>query len=75
MIANWCEEQIVMQHDLLRTLAIHLSSQEPVEGRERLIVKPEGKDPPKVPQYVNARILSISTGLFDFPLEFLDGIY
>nr|GEU37654.1 probable disease resistance protein At5g66900 [Tanacetum cinerariifolium] len=61
VIANYCEEKFVMQHDLMRTLAIRLSSKEPEEERERLIIKPDGQDLPKVPKAVNARILSIST--------------
>ncbi|PWA98486.1 NB-ARC domains-containing protein [Artemisia annua] len=63
VIANYCEEKVVMQHDLMRTLAIRLSSKEPEEERERLIIKPDGQDLPKVPQAVNARLLSISARL------------
>ncbi|XP_076950826.1 putative disease resistance protein At5g66900 [Bidens hawaiensis] len=62
-LANYCEEGSVTQHDMMRALAIHLSSQEPRKDRERLIVNLDGKDLPELPQTVNARILSISTGL------------
>ncbi|GKA31772.1 probable disease resistance protein [Tanacetum coccineum] len=61
MIANYCEEKVVMQHDLMRTLAIRLSSKEPEEERERLIIKPDGKDLTEVPHAINARLVSIST--------------
>lgn len=67
MVANWCEEKVVMQHDLMRTLAIRLSSQGPVEHRKRLIIDANGKDPTPLPQIVNARILSISTDEIFFP--------
>ncbi|PWA80280.1 NB-ARC domains-containing protein [Artemisia annua] len=59
-IYDW-EDESVMQHDMLRTLAIQLSSKEPVELRERLILNPGEPDLPQVPETVNARLLSIST--------------
>ncbi|GJT75976.1 probable disease resistance protein [Tanacetum coccineum] len=62
-----CEEEAVMQHDLMRTLAIQLSSKEPVELRERLIINPGEPNLPQVPETVNARLLSISTELENFP--------
>ncbi|GJY64012.1 hexokinase-1-like protein isoform X1 [Tanacetum coccineum] len=39
--AYHCEEGSVMQHDMLRALAILLSSTEPIELRERLIINPD----------------------------------
>ncbi|PWA91233.1 NB-ARC domains-containing protein [Artemisia annua] len=61
VIANYCEEKVVMQHDLMRTLAIRLSSKEPKEERERLIIKSDEKDLTEVPHAINARLISIST--------------
>ncbi|KAI3750276.1 hypothetical protein L2E82_20910 [Cichorium intybus] len=61
VIANYCEEKAVMQHDLMRTLSIRLSSQEPVEHRKRLIINANGQDLPRLPHTINARLLSIST--------------
>ena len=54
-----------MQHDMLRALAILLSTKEPIELRERLIINPGEPDLPQIPETVNARLLSISTGLYD----------
>ncbi|MFS8031792.1 putative leucine-rich repeat domain superfamily [Helianthus anomalus] len=48
---------------MMRELGIRLSSQKPIEHRERLIINTDGKDLPELPQTVNARILSISTGV------------
>ena len=64
-----------MQHDLMRTLSIHLSSKEPMEHRKRLIINVNGEDLPQLPNTVDARLLSISTGLFAlFPLIVKYGI-
>ncbi|KVH87519.1 probable disease resistance protein At5g66900 [Cynara cardunculus var. scolymus] len=57
-IANYCEEESVVQHDMMWRLANKLSSKEPVE---RLIIKADEQVPPQLPHTVNARILSIST--------------
>ena len=59
----------VMQHDLLRDLAIHQTSQEPEAQRDRLIIDISGNNLPEwwnvENEYqIKARILSISTGLF-----------
>ncbi|XP_059623784.1 probable disease resistance protein At5g66900 isoform X1 [Cornus florida] len=58
-------EHFVMQHDLLRELAIHLSSREPIEQRQRLIMDIRGYDFPEwfvePIQPFHARLLSIST--------------
>nr|GEW39567.1 probable disease resistance protein At5g66900 [Tanacetum cinerariifolium] len=59
--AYHCEEGSVMQHDMLRALSILLSSKEPIELRERLIINPGEPDLPQIPETVNARLLSIST--------------
>ncbi|XP_057975738.1 probable disease resistance protein At5g66900 isoform X2 [Malania oleifera] len=65
--ADGCyNEYYVTQHDLLRELAIHLSSQEPIELRKRLIMDLSGNNLPKwwkeqKQQPISARLLSIST--------------
>ena len=58
-----CNEHYVMQHDILRELAIYLSDKEPIEQRKRLIMDlPNSKfDKNQLP--IHARLLSISTGL------------
>ncbi|CAI9304453.1 unnamed protein product [Lactuca saligna] len=61
MIANYCEEKAVIQHDLMRMLAIRLSNQEPIEHRKRLIINANGQDLPQLPHTINATILSITT--------------
>ncbi|KAJ9669983.1 hypothetical protein PVL29_026511 [Vitis rotundifolia] len=65
---DWCyNDAFVMQHDLLRDLAIYQSNQEPIEKRKRLIVDLTGNRLPewwtkeKQPQ-LSARLVSISTG-------------
>ncbi|KAI3755050.1 hypothetical protein L1987_54843 [Smallanthus sonchifolius] len=61
-IANHCEEEFVTQHDMMRALAIHLSSRESIVDRERLVINLNGQDLPQLStKIVNARILSIST--------------
>lgn len=64
MISNYCEDKALVQHDLMRTLAIRLSNQEPIEHRKRLIIHANGQDLPKLPKTVDAHLFSISTGLF-----------
>ncbi|KVI01725.1 Disease resistance protein [Cynara cardunculus var. scolymus] len=63
---NFCEQQFVTQHDLLRQLAINLSSKVALAQRTRLIISAHGEDLPtsisKVKEPMQARILSISTG-------------
>lgn len=65
VVANYyCAEESVVQHDMLRRLAIKLSSQEPIEERMRLIIKanePDGQVLPLLQHPLDARILSIST--------------
>ncbi|KAJ9552653.1 hypothetical protein OSB04_016698 [Centaurea solstitialis] len=65
-IVNYCEQQFVTQHDLLRQLAINLSSKLPIAQRTRLIINAHGEDLPtsisKVHEPMQARILSITTG-------------
>ncbi|KAJ9539291.1 hypothetical protein OSB04_032024 [Centaurea solstitialis] len=65
-IGNYYEQQFVTQHDLLRQLAINLSSKQPIAQRTRLIINVQGKDLPtsisQVQGPMKARILSISTG-------------
>ena len=65
---GWCyKDAFVMQHDLLRDLAIYQSNQEPIEKRKRLIVDLTGNRLPEwwtkenQPQ-LSARLVSISTG-------------
>ncbi|KAD4179570.1 hypothetical protein E3N88_28161 [Mikania micrantha] len=60
-IVNRCEEEFVTQHDMMRELAIRSSSKEPVKDRETLIINAYGHNFPKLPQTVNACVLSIST--------------
>ncbi|KAJ9669992.1 hypothetical protein PVL29_026515 [Vitis rotundifolia] len=66
-IDGWYSDAIVMQHDLLRDLAIYQSNQEPIEERKRLFVDLTGS---KLPEWwteeeqpqSSARLVSISTG-------------
>ncbi|KAL8222811.1 hypothetical protein R6Q57_020210 [Mikania cordata] len=58
---NYCEEEFVTQHDMMRELAICSSSKEPVKDRETLIINAYGHNFPKLPQTVNACVFSIST--------------
>nr|AJT49599.1 R8H-1 protein [Vitis pseudoreticulata] len=64
---DWCyNDAFVMQHDLLRDLAIYQSNQEPIEKRKRLVVDLTGNRLPEwwtkenQPQ-LSARLVSIST--------------
>ncbi|KVI01724.1 Disease resistance protein [Cynara cardunculus var. scolymus] len=65
-IVNYCEQQYVTQHDLLRQLAINLSGKLPIAHRIRLIINAQGEDLPdsisQMQEPMEARILSISTG-------------
>uniref|UniRef100_A0A5B6YTU2 RPW8 domain-containing protein n=1 Tax=Davidia involucrata TaxID=16924 RepID=A0A5B6YTU2_DAVIN len=64
-VDDYYNEHFVVQHDLLRELAIHQSSQEPIERRKRLIMDIRGNDLPKwshkMQQPIRACLLSIST--------------
>lgn len=67
-VDGYYSEHFVTQHDLLRDLAIHQSSSDPIGQRKRLIVEFSGDDLPKwwkeqKEKPTNARLLSISTGL------------
>ncbi|XP_076912727.1 putative disease resistance protein At5g66900 [Bidens hawaiensis] len=65
---NYCDQQFLKQHDMLRELAIHLSSKPevPIAHRKRLIINAPGEDLPasiwKLQEPMRACILSISTG-------------
>ncbi|KAH0971374.1 hypothetical protein GBA52_023530 [Prunus armeniaca] len=59
-------EHFVTQHDMLRQLAIHQASQEPIGQRKRLIIDIRGDNLPNwlteaKHQFIQARLLSIST--------------
>ncbi|KAI7751670.1 hypothetical protein M8C21_010557, partial [Ambrosia artemisiifolia] len=65
-LEGYCNEHHVTQHDLLRELAIHLSSQEPIAQRRRLLIEIHGNDIPawwidQTQQPIDTRLLSIST--------------
>ncbi|KAG6729341.1 hypothetical protein I3842_01G023500 [Carya illinoinensis] len=64
--ANYYSEDYVTQHDLLRELAIHQSSQGPIEQRKRLFINIGENNLPKwwmdqKQQSLSANLLSIST--------------
>ncbi|PSS21558.1 Disease resistance protein [Actinidia chinensis var. chinensis] len=64
--SGYYNEHFVMQHDLLRELAIHQSSQEPIEQRTRFIMDIRGTDLPRwwIEQGqhpIHARLVSLST--------------
>ncbi|XP_023731139.1 probable disease resistance protein At5g66900 [Lactuca sativa] len=63
---NYCDQQLVTQHDLLRELAIHLNSKLPLAKRTRLSINVRGDEFPtpikQLQESMQARILSISTG-------------
>ncbi|KAB1201831.1 hypothetical protein CJ030_MR8G004367 [Morella rubra] len=65
-VSSYCAEDFVLQHDLLRELAIYLSSQEPIEQRKRLILDISRNNVPEWwteqrEQPINALLLSITT--------------
>nr|XP_023885964.1 probable disease resistance protein At5g66900 [Quercus suber] len=64
-LSSYYNEDFVTQHDVLRDLAIHFSSEEPITERERLILNIIGNELPmwmeQEQQLINARLLSIST--------------
>ena len=66
---GYYNDHFVMQHDLLRELAIYQSSLDPVETRKRLIVELGSNNFPnwwleEKQQPLGARLLSISTGCY-----------
>nr|GEV90080.1 probable disease resistance protein At5g66900 [Tanacetum cinerariifolium] len=65
-LEGYCNEHFVTQHDLLRELAIHLSSQEPIAQRKRMFVEFNGNNVPawciqQTQEPIAARLLSITT--------------
>ena len=74
-VNSYFNEDFVTQHDILRELAMHQSSQEPIEKRSRLIVNISQNNLPKwwkkqKQQLIDhARLLSISTGWHIFSLS------
>ncbi|KAI7724496.1 hypothetical protein M8C21_024515, partial [Ambrosia artemisiifolia] len=65
-LEGYCNEHYVTQHDMLRELAIHLSSQEPIAQRKRLFIEIHGNVIPtwwteETTQPIDTRFLSIST--------------
>ncbi|KAI3726255.1 hypothetical protein L1987_66052 [Smallanthus sonchifolius] len=65
-LEGYCNDHYVLQHDLLRELAIHLSSQEPIPQRKRMLIEIHANDIPtwwieQTQQPIVARILSITT--------------
>ena len=73
-VNSYYNEDFVTQHDILRELAMHESSQEPIEQRARLIMNISENKLPKwwteqKQQLINARLLSISTGWHIFSLS------
>ncbi|KAA8547231.1 hypothetical protein F0562_003905 [Nyssa sinensis] len=65
-VDGYYNEHFVMQHDLLRELAIHRSNDKPIELRRRLIMDIRGNELPKwsseqLQQPIHARLLSVST--------------
>ncbi|XP_065632106.1 probable disease resistance protein At5g66890 isoform X2 [Quercus suber] len=65
-VHKYYNDDFVTQHDVLRELALHQSSQEPIGQRQRLIMNISENDLPnwwreQKHQLINARLLSIST--------------
>ncbi|XP_041006774.1 probable disease resistance protein At5g66900 [Juglans microcarpa x Juglans regia] len=65
-VGRYYAEDFVLQHDLLRELAIHQCRQEPVEKRKKLIMDISGNNLPKwwteqKQQHISSHLLSIST--------------
>nr|GEV25898.1 probable disease resistance protein At5g66900 [Tanacetum cinerariifolium] len=65
-LEGYCNEHFVTQHDLLRELAIHLSSQEPIAHRKRVLIEFNGNNVPtwcinQTQEPIAARLLSITT--------------
>ncbi|XP_071710777.1 probable disease resistance protein At5g66910 [Rutidosis leptorrhynchoides] len=65
-LEGYCSEHCVTQHDLLRELAIHMSSQDPIDQRNRMLIEINGNNVPawwiqQLQQPIVARLLSITT--------------
>ncbi|KAG6666345.1 hypothetical protein CIPAW_01G025100 [Carya illinoinensis] len=65
-VGRYYAEDFVLQHDLLRELAIHQCRQEPIEKRKKLILDISGNNLPKwwteqKQQHISSHLLSIST--------------
>ncbi|KAL7603108.1 hypothetical protein Lser_V15G20232 [Lactuca serriola] len=65
-LEGYCNEHYVTQHDLLRDLGIHLSSQDPISQRTRLMVEIYKNQIPtwwiqQKQEPITARLLSITT--------------
>ena len=68
---KYYNDDFVTQHDVLRELALHQSSQELIGQRQRLIMNISENDLPRwwreqKHQLINACLLSISTGMHIF---------
>lgn len=64
---DYYSESYITQHDVLRELAIHLTNEQPVDQRIRLLVDVNKNEFPKwwsekEKQHLQARLLSITTG-------------
>ncbi|CAN6541787.1 unnamed protein product [Malus baccata var. baccata] len=76
---GYYSEHFVTQHNMLRELAIHQGSQDPIEHRKRLFINICGDKLPKwlteqKYQAIKARLLSISTGSINLSLSTLDSV-
>ncbi|KAG6729346.1 hypothetical protein I3842_01G023800 [Carya illinoinensis] len=65
-VGRYYAEDFVLQHDLLRELAIHQCRQEPIEKTKKLIIDISGNNLPKwwteqKEQHISSHLLSIST--------------
>ncbi|KAG6729371.1 hypothetical protein I3842_01G025200 [Carya illinoinensis] len=65
-VGRYYAEDFVLQHDLLRELAIHQCRQEPIEKRKNLILDISGNNLPKwwteqKQQHISSHLLSISS--------------
>ncbi|KAG6729369.1 hypothetical protein I3842_01G025000 [Carya illinoinensis] len=65
-VGRYYAEDFVLQHDLLRELAIHQCRQEPIEKTKKLIMDISGNNLPKwwteqKEQHISSHLLSIST--------------
>lgn len=71
---SFYNDHFVMQHDLLRELAIYQSSFDPIEKRRRIFVELRRNNFPnwwleEKQQPLGAHLLSISTGCLSLPLQ------
>lgn len=76
-VDGYYSEHFVVQHDLLRELAIYESSKDKVEGRKRLIIDVSGDKMSwkEEKQPINARLISISTGLTLFAIYIIIRVF